>query len=126
MSKIEAGRVTLEETSFDLYRLLDGLEEMFRLRARDKGLALSFERAENVPQYVRTDEGKLRQVLSNLLGNAVKFTQEGGVVLRVGTKDEEPVLSLSKGRKTKEQPSSVVRRLSLVFEVEDTGPGIAP
>jgi PAS domain S-box-containing protein len=118
MSKIEAGRVTLEENSFDLYRLLDGLEEMFRLRARDKGLALSFERAENVPQYVRTDEGKLRQVLSNLLGNAVKFTQEGGVALRVGTKDE--------GRRTKDQPPSVVRRSSLVFEVEDTGPGMAP
>jgi CheY-like chemotaxis protein len=67
---------------------------------------------------VRTDEGKLRQVLSNLLGNAVKFTQEGGVVLRVGTKDE--------GRRKKEQPYSVVRRSSLVFEVEDTGPGIAP
>jgi PAS domain S-box-containing protein len=108
MSKIEAGRVTLEETSFDLYRLLDGLEEMFGLRARDKGLALSFERAENVPQYVRTDEGKLRQVLSNLLGNAVKFTQEGGVALRVRA------LSPSQERET------------LHFEVEDTGPGIAP
>jgi PAS domain S-box-containing protein len=118
MSKIEAGRVTLEEKSFDLYRLLDGLEEMFGLRAKDKGLALSFERAENVPRYVRTDEGKLRQVLSNLLGNAVKFTQEGGVVLRVGTREE--------GERTKEQPSSVVRRSSLVFEVEDTGPGMAP
>jgi PAS domain S-box-containing protein len=118
MSKIEAGRVTLEETSFDLYRLLDGLEEMFSLRARDKGLALSFERAENVPQYVRTDEGKLRQVLSNLLGNAVKFTELGGVALRVGTREER--------RRTKEQPSSVVRRSSLIFEVEDTGPGIAP
>jgi PAS domain S-box-containing protein len=126
MSKIEAGRVTLEETSFDLYRLLDGLEEMFSLRARDKGLTLSFERAENVPQYVRTDEGKLRQVLSNLLGNAVKFTQVGGVALRVGTKDEEPVLSLSKELRTKSHPPSDVRRLSLVFEVEDTGPGIAP
>jgi PAS domain S-box-containing protein len=111
MSKIEAGRVTLQETSFDLYRLLGGLEEMFRLRAEDKGLALSFERAENVPQYVRTDEGKLRQALSNLLGNAVKFTQEGRVALRV---------------RTKEHPPPVVRHSSLVFEVEDTGPGIAP
>jgi len=108
MSKIEAGRVTLEETSFDLYRLLEGLEEMFGLRAKDKGLVLSFERAENVPQYVRADEGKLRQILSNLLGNAVKFTQEGGVALRV------TALSHSQERET------------LHFEVEDTGPGIAP
>jgi len=118
MSKIEAGRVTLDEGSFDLYRLLDGLEEMFRLRAEEKGLALKFERAETVPQYVRTDEGKLRQVLSNLLGNAVKFTQEGGVTLRISTKDE--------GLLTKEESSSILRPSSLVFEVEDTGPGIPP
>jgi len=118
MSKIEAGRVTLDEGSFDLYRLLDGLEEMFRLRAEEKGLALKFERAGTMPQYVRTDEGKLRQVLSNLLGNAVKFTQEGGVTLRISTKDE--------GLLTKEESSSILRPSSLVFEVEDTGPGIPP
>ena len=105
MSKIEAGRVTLQEESFDLYRLLDTLEEMFCLRSEDKRLALHFERDENVPQYVRTDEGKLRQVLMNLLGNAVKFTDEGGVVLRV-----------ARG----------IDKQHLIIEVEDTGPGIAP
>jgi PAS domain S-box-containing protein len=105
MSKIEAGRVTLQEKSFDLYRLLDTLEEMFRLRAEDKGLALSFERMGDVPQYVRADEGKLRQVLMNLLGNAVKFTEEGGVALRIARAMEEQ---------------------RLILEVEDTGPGIAP
>jgi len=108
MSKIEAGRVMLQEGSFDLHRLLDGLEEMFGLRARDKGLVLSCERAEDVPRYVRTDEGKLRQILSNLLGNAVKFTQVGGVALRV---------TASISRQDKQ---------ALHFEVEDTGPGIAP
>jgi len=105
MSKIEAGRVTLQEKSFDLYRLLDTMEEMFRLRAEGKGLALSFERAENVPQYVRMDEGKLRQVLMNLLGNAVKFTEEGGLASRV---------------------RRAIEAQRLIFEVEDTGPGIAP
>jgi len=105
MSKIEAGRVTLQEKGFDLYRLLDTLEEMFRLRAEGKGLALCFERAGDVPQYVRTDEGKLRQALMNLLGNAVKFTEEGGVALRLARAIEEQ---------------------RLIFEVEDTGPGIAP
>jgi signal transduction histidine kinase/DNA-binding NarL/FixJ family response regulator len=105
MSKIEAGRVALQEKSFDLYRLLDTLEEMFRLRAEGKGLALSFERTGNVPQYVRMDEGKMRQVLMNLLGNAVKFTAEGGVAVRVTSADEG---------------------LQLILEVEDTGPGIAP
>lgn len=103
MSKIEAGRVTLQEESFDLYRLLDTLEEMFRLRAEDKGLVLNFERNENVPQYVHTDEGKLRQVLMNLLSNAVKFTDEGGVALRV---------------------TRVIEAQRLIVEVEDTGPGI--
>jgi len=114
MSKIEAGRMTLQEKSFDLYYLLDGLEEMFRLRAEEKGLALSFERAKNVPQYVRMDEGKLRQVLSNLLGNAVKFTQEGSVTLRVESRGEPAM------------PQLPTPHVNLHFEVEDTGPGIAP
>jgi two-component system sensor histidine kinase/response regulator len=112
LSKIDAGGVTLQEESFDLHRLLDGLEEMFRLRAADKRLMLVFDRAPDVPQYVRTDQGKLRQVLMNLLGNAVKFTQEGGITLRVG-----------KG------PMGYSPRAGSVllhFEVEDTGPGIAP
>ena len=107
MSKIEAGQVTLQETGCDLYDLLDSLEEMFRLRAENKGLTLSVRRAGEVPRFVVTDEGKLRQVLGNLLGNAVKFTQEGGVALRV------------------QAPPSGGERQRLHFEVEDTGPGIA-
>ncbi|NEO73834.1 MAG: PAS domain-containing protein, partial [Moorea sp. SIO3H5] len=83
MSKIEAGQITLNETSFDLYRLLDSLEEMLRLRAASKGLQLIFYREPELPRYVKTDEGKLRQVLINLLGNAIKFTQQGSVTLRV-------------------------------------------
>jgi signal transduction histidine kinase/DNA-binding NarL/FixJ family response regulator/HAMP domain-containing protein len=109
MSKIEAGRTTLHEESFDLHSLLDGLEDMFDLRARDKGLQLIFDRAPELPQYVCTDEGKLRQVLINLLSNAVKFTTVGGVTLRAGYD--------AGGHK----PGS-----RLIFEVEDTGPGIAP
>ncbi len=108
MSKIEAGQLALREGPFDLHHLLDNLEEMFLLRADTKGLALRFEISDNVPQYIQTDEGKLRQVLSNLLGNAVKFTQEGSVVLRGSA------------------PSLSMKTASLQFEVEDTGPGIAP
>jgi PAS domain S-box-containing protein len=120
MSKIEAGRVALEEKSFDLYRMLDSLEEMFRLRAGEKELTLNFERVENVPQSVRADEGKLRQVLGNLLGNAVKFTPKGGVTLRVRMKQDRPS---AKGQ----LPSGVRRpQVALLFEVEDTGAGIAP
>ncbi len=108
MSKIEAGQLALRKKSLDLHGLLDGLEEMFRLRAEEKGLTLSFRRAENVPRLVMADEGKLRQILSNLLGNAVKFTQEGGVALRVTARTGE------------------LEARSVQFEVEDTGPGIAP
>ncbi|NBD36881.1 MAG: PAS domain S-box protein, partial [Chloroflexi bacterium] len=84
MSKIEAGRIILNERSFDLFRLLNALEEMFALRAKEKGLALIFDYGEDIPRYIRTDENKLRQVLINLLSNAVKFTSEGGVTLRIG------------------------------------------
>ncbi|GAH69816.1 unnamed protein product, partial [marine sediment metagenome] len=81
MSKIEAGQVALQERIFDLYDLLYGLEEMFSLRATDKGLALYFDWSDDVPRNVLAEEGKLRQILSNLLGNAVKFTQQGEVTL---------------------------------------------
>ena len=102
MSRIEAGRTVLEEGAFDLHELLDNLADMFRLRAEGKGLQLLCEYDAALPRYVRADEGKLRQILINLLGNAVKFTQEGGVALRAQWSD---------GR--------------LLCEVEDTGPGIA-
>jgi signal transduction histidine kinase/CheY-like chemotaxis protein len=124
MSKIEAGRITLNETSFDLRRLLQSVEELFRLRAEAKQLQLLFELAEDVPQFVRGDEGKLRQVLINLLGNAIKFTHTGGVTLRAGwhgerpkTKDERPIAG--------DHSSFVLRPSSLMVEVEDTGEGIA-
>src|SRR5919199_267664 len=83
MSKIESGRITLNEISFNLYYLLDTLKEMFQLKAKFKGIELIFYRAPDVPQYVKTDESKLRQVLINLVGNAIKFTESGKVALRV-------------------------------------------
>ncbi len=124
MSKIEAGRVTLNETTFDLRRLLQSVEEMFQLRADAKRIQLRFDLAEDLPCLVQGDQGKLRQVLINLLGNAVKFTHVGGVALRAVWRDERP--------KTKDQrpitgdrSSFVVRPSSLVVEIEDTGEGIA-
>ncbi len=116
-SKLEAGRAMLNEQDLDLYRLLDGLEVMFQLRAEDKGLQLSFDCAPDVPQYVRTDEGKLRQVLSNLLGNAIKFTYQGGVILRVRRVGESADRRIS---------DELTDSQILHFEVEDTGVGIAP
>ncbi|MEA5603731.1 PAS domain S-box protein [Nostoc sp. UHCC 0252] len=110
MSKIEAGRITLNLNSFDLIRLLENLEEMLRFRATSKGLELVFEYTSYLPRYIQADESKLRQVLLNLLGNAIKFTDTGRVILRVGMGDSEKNLSNSQ---------------FLIFEVTDTGRGIA-
>ena len=120
MAKIESGRVAVQEHAFDLYHLLDGLVDLFRARATDKGLTLILNRAPDVPRYIVSDESKLRQILINLLGNAVKFTEEGGIGLRVRVKTKD------EGQKTDQavRPSSSVVRL--VFELQDTGPGIAP
>ncbi|MBR8826563.1 MAG: response regulator [Gomphosphaeria aponina SAG 52.96 = DSM 107014] len=103
MSKIEAGRITLNENSFDLHSLLDTLEGMFQLKAESKGLQLIFELDPQIPQYIKTDESKLRQVLINLLSNGIKFTETGGVSLRVSKSKENIILC----------------------EVNDTGAGIA-
>lgn len=115
MSKIEAGRVQLNETSFDLYHLLDDLQVMLQVKAQAKHLTLNFDRTSALPQYIIADEGKLRQVLLNLLGNAIKFTQTGQVTLRVGSQPSATI----------DQDSGELR-YTLLFEVEDTGDGIAP
>ncbi len=111
MSKIEAGRTTLYEHAFDLYQLLDTLEEMFHLRAVNKGLQLLVDRAPETPRYLHADEHKLRQVLINLLSNAIKFTETGGVTLRIGCLP---------------QAAGDEELFRLLFEVQDTGAGIAP
>ncbi len=112
MAKIEAGRVTLNPHDMDLAGLLHWLYQMFQMKSEAKGLQLLVEPAANLPSYIHTDESKLRQVLVNLVGNAVKFTQDGAVALRV--KPVEPP-----------RPSTADRAIFLQFEVEDTGPGIA-
>lgn len=117
MSKIEAGRITLNLNSFDLIRLLESLEEMLRFRATSKGLELVFEYTSYLPQYVQADESKLRQVLLNLLGNAIKFTDTGRVMLRVG---------MGNGGLGEQGRQGEQNLPHLCFEVQDTGRGIAP
>lgn len=104
ITRIEAGRTTVEEESFDLAETLLAVEEMVRARAEGKGLELVIERHPKLPTYARGDAHHLRQVLINLLGNAVKYTEEGKIHLRIIPLDDTRVR----------------------FEVADMGPGIAP
>lgn len=113
MSKIEAGKITLNKESFDLHWLLDTIQAMFQIKAESKGLWFKFQIADSLPQYVVTDPRKLRQLLINLLSNAVKFTQTGGVSLKAFCFNSTTSSIASSDR-------------LLCFSVIDTGRGIAP
>ena len=102
-SKIEAGMLELDEDEVDLRLLLSGAAELLCQRAYDKGVEISTVVAPQVPHLIRADEGRLRQVITNLMGNAVKFTEHGGVCVEAALVD---------GR--------------LRIEVRDTGVGVAP
>ena len=114
LAKIEAGRITLNPTDFQLSRLLNEVEEMFKLQAREQQLELIFSYSSDIPKYVRADRVKLHQVLINLLSNAIKFTKEGGIALRVSLVAEP------------ENQQLPVDSYQLHFEIEDTGSGMTP
>ncbi len=124
LSKIEAGKITLADRPFDLRRLLANVEALFRDRAQKKGLALVFDLDPELPSFVRTDDGKLRQVLINLLGNALKFTETGSITLRAWPDDARPSDAPAEGADPPgaDLPDGV--KVRLCFEVEDTGPGV--
>lgn len=121
MSKIEAGRVELTPFSFDLPALLSDVEVMFRVRTDAKGLTLVTSIEGDVPRLVRADGHRVRQVLINLIGNAVKFTDKGGVTIRV----HREVESAAKD-KSCASPAPKTGDFLIVVDVEDTGSGIAP
>ncbi|MBP0021480.1 MAG: response regulator, partial [Cyanobacteria bacterium SBLK] len=104
LSKIEAGKTTLNPVDFDLHSLLDEVEQMLYIKAEEKGLQLHFDCADDVPRFIHGDRVKLHQVLINLINNGIKFTREGGISVRI-----------------RHQSESVAS-----FEIEDTGMGIAP
>jgi len=102
LSKIDAGQMEISKTSCDLRTLLADMEAFWAPTAAERGLALSVEVAEAVPAYAALDPRRVRQVLFNLVGNALKFTREGGVSVTLACADDE----------------------ALVFAVSDTGVGI--
>ncbi|MCU7928074.1 MAG: response regulator [Candidatus Thiodiazotropha sp. (ex Dulcina madagascariensis)] len=110
LSKIEAGRMELEPEAFDLPLMLEDIGQMFEMRAEGAGLRFVLELDPALARFIKADAGKLRQVLINLLGNAVKFTQEGGLSLRTRT---QPMA---------DDPAMV----TVQIEVQDSGPGISP
>jgi signal transduction histidine kinase/purine-cytosine permease-like protein/DNA-binding NarL/FixJ family response regulator len=103
IARIESGKLSLEVRPVALHDLLQQIARMFELQAAGKGIGFRHLFAPGLPATVRADEKRLRQILINVLGNAVKFTQRGEVVFRVG-----------------------YAREMATFEIEDTGPGIAP
>jgi PAS domain S-box-containing protein len=109
-SKIEAKRLELERTPFDLREVVGDAAALLALRAGEKGLELACDISGDVPQTVLGDPGRLRQVLLNIIGNAVKFTEKGEVVVRVRVAT----------------PPHDADRVALRFAVTDTGIGIAP
>ncbi|MBK7173501.1 MAG: response regulator [Bacteroidales bacterium] len=106
LSKIEAGRVVLNPTNVDLHSLLGDIQMIFKDRAQSKQLQFICEVAEDLPRYVFVDESKLRQIFVNLIGNAIKFTEEGGIAIRTRASVLDNETNL------------------LTVEIQDSGPGI--
>lgn len=108
MARVETGRVTLNNTSVDLPDLIENLRQVFTHRVEQKGLHLELDVTPDLPRQFLTDEGKLRQILTNLIGNAIKFTEAGSIILRVAFTPD----NVDKGQ--------------LFLAVQDTGRGIYP
>ncbi len=107
-SKIESGEIDVEPKDFDLHQLVDDIVAVMQFKANDKGVTLVAELAPTVPKILKGDAGKLSQVLLNLVGNALKFTDRGAVTISI-----------------REAESSLTARHGLYFEVTDTGVGVA-
>ena len=125
LSKIEAGHIILEKNCFDLFYLLDDLENMLALKAAKKELKLSFEISQEVPQYICTDNVRLRQVLINLISNAIKFTKEGFVVLRI-TLQSRNDSDITLENENSHSSSGPDADCLIKFEIEDSGVGVGP
>lgn len=108
LAKIEAGKIQFEPQDFDLGDLINEVISLLQVRAEAKGLQLTFDQSSSFPGFVKTDPGKLRQILINIAGNSIKFTERGGVSIKAALCQTE----------------ANDDKLRLQFEVTDTGPGI--
>jgi len=118
LAKVEAGRLEIRPTKMRLLSLIEDVEGMISIKANNKGLRFQTIKEAHLPEFVEGDEHRLRQILLNLLGNAVKFTDRGGVTLRVGA------ASGARPKNGQSQESAPVA--AIFFEIADTGIGIAP
>ena len=109
LSKIEARKMELKPTEFDFADFIDGVTAICRIRASQKGTAFNCEYLSSIPKVIAADEKKLRQVLINLIGNAIKFTEVGGVTFKISALERTVALT----------------NLKIRFQIEDTGIGIA-
>ncbi len=110
VAKIEAGQTILQEKDIELLSFLEAVAAMLTIRAQEKDLLMTTEYAKDLPQFIHTDELKLRQIIINLLGNAIKFTGKGKITLKVAY----------------QYPNNGVKSGRLHVEVHDTGAGIHP
>lgn len=106
LSRLEAGKLAITPVDFKLRHCVESAVDLLSPKAREKGISLSVDYAAGMVDQLRGDDGRLRQILVNLIGNAVKFTAQGGVTVTVGTAEADPY--------------------RLVIEIEDTGIGISP
>ncbi|MCC5899493.1 MAG: response regulator [Phormidium sp. BM_Day4_Bin.17] len=111
LSKIEAQKMELNVSPVSLMSLLTGVTEMCQIRALEKHLTFTYQPSERLPETIEVDEKRLRQVLINLLGNATKYTEHGGVIFSVSPVDDAEVPD---------------QQIGLHFSVEDTGIGMTP
>ena len=116
VSKIEAGKTEINLEQFELKPLLHSVKEMLNMKAESKGICFELTQRTSLPKVIETDRSKVRQVLINLLGNGLKFTDQGAIGLTVGAE------ALTQGARDGGQWR---RKVRLVFEIRDTGRGIA-
>jgi len=127
IAKIEADRIELYSSDFDLNAFIKDIVDLFKIRTQEKGIFFHYQALSKLPQSIHADEKRLRQILINLLGNSVKFTKQGGITLKIS------VIEQLENEETKQEwevdeadqmPNSQIP-IPICFEVEDTGVGIA-